>query len=101
MVDSVTVSELASTQSLIDAGLISADDVEASRHDNVATADENGRIRGGSGDDIFQGQDGVAETFSFDGRDDRNDEGHHVDVVQNFTLGEDALSFRVDGGYFG
>lgn len=68
--------------------------------DGKVQANSNGLLKGGSGDDYYVGQDGVQERFFFDGRDGRNDEGRHVNVVSNFTIGEDTMSFRMDGGYF-
>lgn len=90
-------------QDLIDAGTISADDVIETRpgkdRDGQITADNKGFLRGGDGDDTYIGTNGQKETFFFDGRDD-NDEGRHVNVVQNFEFNFDILRFRLDGKFF-
>ncbi len=89
---------------LIEAGIIDAGDVlEANpnkERDQVVEADANGTLNGGDGDDTYLGKDGQEETFFFDGRHDNNDEGRHVNVVQNFSFEEDTLRFRLDGGFF-
>jgi hypothetical protein len=90
-------------QELIDAGLIDEGDVVASKNDDVLVADQDGQgssLHGRDGDDVLVGSS-AANRFFFDGRDDNNDEGRHVDFVRNFSFDDgDSLGFRLDGGFF-
>lgn len=101
---SVETSDLAVIQELIEAGVLDESDVVEKNpnkdRDNYILGDTAGTLKGGSGDDLLVGVDGVANRFFIDGRDRGNDEGRHVDVIQNFKIGEDTLGFRLDGGYF-
>lgn len=97
-------SDLQAIQDLITAGTITADDVVETKpdkdRDGNITADSQGVLKGGDGDDTYIGQNNLSETFFIDGRDDNNDEGRHVNVIQNFELNADTLRFRLDGGFF-
>lgn len=59
-------------------------------NDRIFGGDGNDRITGGDGADVMTGGEGK-DTFRFDQADI---DGHDVDIITDFTRGEDSLYFR-------